>query len=412
MTPGLPLPLELERRGEKATMQYRRFGRTNLALSVITLGGMRYHDGWTPPRDELPARSIEQCRDMVLAAFDVGVNHIETAYGYGKSEGLYGKVLHEELSIPRDRYFIMTKGAAETADDMKRMVENQLRSLRLDYIDLYAWHGINTPRRYAAALHSGGPVEVLKRFQEQGVVRHIGFSTHGQYRLICEAIATQLFEFVNLHYYYFWQKNWGAVQLANGHDMGVFIISPNDKGGQLWNMPPLVKQLVAPLTPIQFNARFCLRTPLVHTLSFGMTEPEHVREMAGVLPVSVPLSAQDQAALSRLDARLEADPYAAYEGYELEHDPSGINIPEVLRFRRLLKCYDMESFGRYRYNMLRPGDEWIWGELATPENLDKVRYDLAPAGIPLRQLLDETHRALYQPQAAASPPRGVRAASK
>ena len=40
-------------------MQYRRFGRTNLALSVITLGGMRYHDGWTPPREELPARSID-----------------------------------------------------------------------------------------------------------------------------------------------------------------------------------------------------------------------------------------------------------------------------------------------------------------------------------------------------------------
>jgi predicted aldo/keto reductase-like oxidoreductase len=402
----------LERRGEKAPMQYRRFGRTNLALSVITLGGMRYHDGWTPPRDELPARSIEQCRQIVQASLAAGINHIETAYGYGKSEGLYGKVLNEELRIPRGDYFFMTKGAAETADDMKRMVENQLRTLRLDHIDLYAWHGINTERRYQAALHSGGPVEVLKRFQEQGVIKHVGFSTHGTYPLICRAMCTGLFEFVNLHYYYFWQKNWGAVQLAAAQDLGVFVISPNDKGGQLWNMPPLVEKLVAPATPIQFNARFCLRTPLVHTLSFGMTELAHVREMQGVLPVSVPLSVADQAAQKRMDARLEVDPYATYDGYEFENDPSGINIPEVLRFRRLLKCYDMESFGRYRYNMLRPGDEWIWGEPCTAENLDRVRYDRAPPGIPLRHLLEETHSALFTAPPANEAPRGVRAASK
>lgn len=397
MAPAPPPPYQLEHRGEKAPMQYRRFGRTNLALSVITLGGMRYRDGWTAPRDELPARSIEHCRETVASALGAGINHIETAYGYGKSEGLYGKVLHEELRIPRADYFFMTKGAAETGDDMKRMVESQLRTLRLDYIDLYAWHGINTPRRYQAALHAGGPVEVLKRFQEQGVIRHVGFSTHGRLPLICDAIATGLFEFVNLHYYYFWQKNWAAIQLAAARDMGVFIISPNDKGGQLWNMPALVKDLLAPLTPIQFNARFCLRTPLVQTLSFGMNEAQHVSEMRGIFPVSVPLAPRDQAALGRLDARLEVDPYAAYDGYEFEADPSGINVPEVLRFRRLLKCYDMESFGRYRYNMLKPGDEWVWGEPCTPENLDKVRYDLAPPGVPLRRLLEETHQALYVP---------------
>lgn len=395
--------LPLERRGEKAPMEYRRFGKTNLALSVITLGGMRYHEGWDSPRDELPRRSIEQCRDMVAAALDAGVNHIETAYGYVKSEHLYAKVLHDELALPRERYFFMTKGSPETGDEMKRLVETQLKTLRLDYFDLYAWHGINTPRRARAALAPGGPVEVLKDLQEQGVIRHVGFSTHGSYQLICEAIGTGLFDFVNLHYYYFWQRNWGAIQLAAACDMGVFIISPNDKGGHLFNAPPVLRELVAPLTPIQFNARFCLRSPFVHTLSFGMTEPEHVQEMRGIFPVSIPLAPPDQAALARLDARLALDPYAAYDGFELEDDPSGINIPEVLRFRRLLKCYDMEAFGRYRYNMFRPRDEWFSGELATDEHLDRVRYDRAPAGLPLRQLLAETHAALYTGTSARRP---------
>lgn len=384
-------------------MQYRRFGKTNLALSVITLGGMRYHEGWDEPRAQLPSRSIEQCRDVVQASFAAGINHIETAHGYVKSEHLYGRVLNQELGLPRDSYFLMTKGAPETANDTWRLVERQLKALQVDYFDLYAWHGINTQRRYDAALQQGGPLEALKRLQEQGVIRHVGFSTHAPYGMIANAISTGLFDFVNLHYYYFWQRNWGAVQLAAARDMGVFIISPNDKGGHLFNPPPLLRELTAPLTPIQFNARFCLRTPHVHTLSFGMTELPHVAEMRGVFPVSMPLAPAEQQALQRLDARIGVDPYAAYDGDELEGDPSGINIPEVLRFRRLLKCYDMEAFGRYRYNMARPGDEWFAGELATAENLDKVRYERAPQGIPLRELLAETHEALFTGTSARRP---------
>jgi predicted aldo/keto reductase-like oxidoreductase len=99
---------------------------------------------------------------------------------------------------------------------------------------------MNNRAKFTKALAKGGPVEVLKRYQEQGVIGNVGFSTHAPYRVICDAISTDLFDFVNLHYYYFFQKNFGAVQLAAAHDMGVFIISPNDKGGQLFNPSPLL----------------------------------------------------------------------------------------------------------------------------------------------------------------------------
>lgn len=381
-------------------MQYRRFGRTQKALSVITLGGMRFHEGWTPPRDELPAKTIENCRDTVLRALGLGINHIETAHGYGKSEHALGRVLNDELRLPRDSYFFMTKGAPETGDLAKRMVEEQLRTLRMDHLDLYAWHGLNNREKFQKALAKAGPVEVLKRYQEQGVIGNVGFSTHAPYRIICEAIGTSLFDFVNLHYYYFFQRNFGAVQLAASHDMGVFIISPNDKGGQLFNAPPLLRELTAPLTPIQFNARFCLKTPHVHTLSFGVNQPEHFTDMPGIFPISAPLSAADQAIEQRLNARVQIYPDAAYDGLEFEDDPSGINIPEVLRFRRMLKCYDMKSFGLYRYNMFSPGNDWVPGDYATPENVAKVDVSRAPPGFPLRELLTETHRELFQPRGA------------
>ena len=395
----MPSLLSLERRGERAPMQYRRFGRSQKALSVITLGGMRFPHGWDRPREELPALTIDACRDSVQRALALGVNHIETAYGYGKSEHCYGRVLNQELGLARDSYFFMTKGAPKTGEETKRLVEEQLTALGMNYFDFYAWHGINNREKFELAMAKAGPVEVLKRYQEQGVIGHVGFSTHAPYRIICEAIGTGVFDFVNLHYYYFRQRNLGAVQLAATHDMGVFIISPNDKGGQLFDPPALLRELTAPLTPIQFNARFCLRTPDVHTLSFGLHQPQHFSDIPGIFPIHVPPSAQDQAIAQRLDARLLTDPYAAYEGWEFEDDASGINIPEVLRFRRMLKCYDMKSFGRYRYNMFSPGDDWVPGAYATAANIAKVDEARAPKGFPLRELLAETHRELYRPRA-------------
>ncbi len=386
-------------RNFKAPMQYRPFGRGGPEISVITLGGMRYLNGWSQPRDQVPADMREQCARMVRLALDAGVNHIETAHGYGKSEHCYGLVLNDDLKIPRSRYWLMTKGAPQTADDTRRLVEEQLKGLKTDHIDFYGWHGINTPEIFRTATAKGGPVEALHKLKAEGVIGKVGFSTHGPLDVVMDSVATGLFEFVNLHYYYFFQRLRGVVDYAGAKGLGVFIISPNDKGGQLFNAPPLLRQMCAPLTPIQFNARWCLKHPEITTLSFGMTEPAHVEEMTGIFPVSVPLSARDLAIQLALDARIAQDPQAAWDGYECANDPSGINIPEVLRFRRMLKCWDMETFGKYRYNMLEAKGHWFPGHYASPDLVAKVDASKAPEGMPLKQLLDETHRALFKPKA-------------
>jgi uncharacterized protein len=376
-------------------MEYRRFGRTERELSVITLGGMRYHDGWSKPRDQPHEEMIEHCSRTLSEAIAAGINHIETAYGYGKSEHAYGEAI-SRLGLKRDSYVLMTKGTAESGDDMKRVIEEQLRGLRTDHIDLYGYHGINTAGICDELMKSGGPLDVLEEYKRQGVIGHLGFSTHAPLDVICRAILSNRFDFVNLHYYYFFQRNYAAILLAQSLDMGVFIISPNDKGGRLFHPPPLLNQLTAPLTPIQWNARFCLRLPAVHTLSFGLTEREHFKEMNGIFPTNIPLSTQDLTILNRLDSRLEVDPISAYDGYELANDPSGINIPEVLRFRRMLKCYDMLSFGEYRYNMFQAKGHWFPGAFATPENVERVDLSRVPAAIPLKEMLIETHEALYR----------------
>ncbi len=377
-------------------MQYRRFGRTGKWLSTITLGGMRYKDSWGGAREQPPGTMIEQCRDITRLALDAGVNHIETAHGYGKSEYCYGQVLESELRVPRNSYNLMTKGGPMTAVDARKSVEEQLKGLRTDHIDLYGWHGINTREILNTITAKGGAVEELLKMRDEGIIGDVGFSTHGPLEVIVEALATGLFSFVNLHYYYFFQRNAGAVAYAHAKDIGVFIISPNDKGGQLFNPSPLLTSMTAPLTPIQWNARWCLRSPQVQTLSFGMTEPGHINEMKGVFPVSIPLAARDLAIEKALDARVSVDPASAWDGHEMLGDPSGINIPEVLRFRRMWKCYDMKDFGVYRYNMLEQKGHWFPGAFATDAAIDLVDASKAPPGIDVKALLRETHRELYR----------------
>jgi len=380
---------------KKPDMLYRRFGKTEKYLSAITLGGMRFKHGWDEPRDVIPNDTLKQVISTVELAFAAGINHIETAWGYKKSETVYGKVLNEELLIPRNSYYLMTKGNPLTTDEMYRMVEKQLRDLQTDYFDFYAWHGINNEELFAQSCKPGGPVEALLKLKEEGIIKHVGFSTHAPLETIIKAIETGLFDFVNLHYYYFNQRNFAAVETARKNDLGVFIISPNDKGGQLFKAPEKVKKATAPLTPIQWNARFCFKNPAIHTLSFGITDNSHFDEMKGIFPVR--WSETEEKNKNTLDSFVNHDSYAWFDAHDLTPDPSGINIPEVLRLRKLWKCYDMSDYGKYRYKVLEQKSHWFPGEFAFQSNIEKVDVSKFPENLPIKKLLAEAHREFYTP---------------
>jgi len=232
--------------------------------------------------------------------------------------------------------------------------------------------------------------------KEEGIIKHVGFSTHAPLQTIINAIETGMFDFVNLHYYYFNQRNEPAVAVAKARDLGVFIISPNDKGGQLFSAPSKVRNAVNPLTPIQWNAKFCLQNEAIHTLTFGLTEASQFEEMKGIFPAK--WTEQENKIKSKLDSFLLDDPYSAYPGFELENDPSGINIPEILRLRKLWKCYDMSSFGKYRYKTFEEKSHWLPGLQAFNSNIDKVDLSKVPANIPLKKLLAESHREFFVSQ--------------
>ncbi|NEQ34768.1 MAG: hypothetical protein F6K04_28095 [Leptolyngbya sp. SIO4C5] len=210
-------------------MQYRRFGRTELQMPVFSCGGMRYQHSWQDvPQEQIPYKNQQNLEATIRRAVELGINHIETARGYGTSEVQLGRVLPQ---FPRSEIIVQTKVSPQPdAEEFRQTVEQCLQNLRLEYVDLLGLHGINTPEVLEQSIRPGGCLEVARQLQRQGKVRSIGFSTHGPTWLIQETIETGQFDYVNLHWYYIFQDNWPAIAAAQRHDMGVFIISPSDKG--------------------------------------------------------------------------------------------------------------------------------------------------------------------------------------
>jgi len=133
-------------------------------------------------------------------------------------------------------------------------------------------------------------------------------------------------------------------------------------------------------------------------LTFGLPVTAQFDHLNGIFPAPSPFSPEDARIKQVLDEQKLLDPYSGFDASVMENDPSGLNIPEILRFRTLWKCYDMKDFGLYRYNMFQEKDHWFPGNFPTKENLKRVDLSRCPASIPLVELIKETHEGLYRPK--------------
>ncbi|PSF38173.1 aldo/keto reductase [Aphanothece hegewaldii CCALA 016] len=382
-------------------MQYRRFGRTELQMPVFSCGGMRYQYKWQDvPYQQIPDDNQLNLENTIRRAIDLGINHIETARGYGSSELQLGKILPK---LPREKLIIQTKISPKSdVREFRRQFNQSFQFLNLDYIDLLGIHGINTPEILEETIRPGGCLDEAKKLQQQGKVRFIGFSTHASTETIIKTIETNQFDYINLHWYYIFQNNWPAISTAHKHDMGVFIISPSDKGGHLYNPPKKLVDLCSPLSPMVFNDLFCLSHPQVHTLSLGAAKPsdfdEHLR--------TIKLFNKADQILPPILEKLEAEAIKClgkewFKTWRLglptyQETPNNINIPTILWLRNLVLAYDMVEFAKARYNLLGNGGDWFPGEQAAKVKKLDLSKCLAksPHGKIIPDLLADTHRLL------------------
>jgi uncharacterized protein len=333
-------------------MHYRRFGKTNLQLSVFSLGTMRYLD------------SEEVAHQTIRAAIDLGINHLETARGYGDSEKFLGTALQSDLPVPRSQLCITTKiPPTADADTMERTIDQSLEQLGLEGVDTLAIHGLNTWEHLEWVQSDRGCMQAVRQALADGRVRHVGFSTHGSLEVILAAIETDFFEFINLHYTYFFQRNATAVELAHQKDMGIFIISPADKGGLLYTPPDRLTELCQPFSPLELAYRWLLSDPRVSTLSIGPANPQELIEPLAVSDRTQPLTVEEMTRFDRLQTQAQTalGSDRCSQCFACLPCPVEINIPEVLRLRNLTVAYDMTQFGQYRYQMFEQAGHWFPG---------------------------------------------------
>lgn len=376
-------------------MLYNRFGRTELQMPVFSCGGMRYQYKWQDVKpEEIPLDNQENLEAVIRRAVELGINHIETARGYGTSEMQLGKILPQ---FPREQLIVQTKvSPVPDPQEFRKTFEKSLAYLQLDYVDLFGLHGINNAEVWDLTIREGGCLEVAKQLQSEGKIRFIGFSTHAPLEIILQAINTNQFDYVNLHWYYINQWNWPAIAAANKLDMGVFIISPSNKGGLLYQPSPKLVDLCAPLSPMVFNDLFCLSHPQVHTLSIGAAKPSDFDEHLKTLELLDSAEEILPPIISRLESEafniLGEDWVKTWDTNlpTWEQTPGQVNMRVILWLLNLALAYDMIDYGKMRYNLLGQADHWFPGNRA-----DKL------AELDLRECLVNSPQAAKIPQMLA-----------
>jgi D-threo-aldose 1-dehydrogenase len=280
----------------------RPLGQTGLLVSPLCVG--------CAPLGDMPETFSygvpeDQALETLRAAFASPITFSDTAaaYGDGESERRIGIVLRELGGLPAG-YVLATKADRDLAtgdysgEQIKRSVEGSLRRLGLDYIQFIYIHDPELTT-FENVMSPGGPLEVLQRFKEQGVIGHLGISG-GPIDMLIRYVETGAFTAVETHNRYTLLNRAAAplldvavrrgVAVVNGAPYGSGILAKGPDAYARYayqDAPPALieraRQLAAICqehgVPLAAAAlQFSLRDPRVTSTVVGITRPERIAQ--------------------------------------------------------------------------------------------------------------------------------------
>jgi aryl-alcohol dehydrogenase-like predicted oxidoreductase len=199
-------------------IEKRSLGKTGEMLSMIGFGGILVMDA-------TPAESSE----LVKLAIDSGINYFDVAPTYGDAEIKLGPALEPY----RKGVFLACKTTERGRDGSRKELEQSLKNLRTDHVDLYQFHAVTTPDDVEKIFAPGGALETYLEARKEGKIRFIGFSAHS-----VEAAMAMMdrFDFDTILFpvnYVTWNAgNFGPQVLEKAHQkkMGILALKSMAKG--------------------------------------------------------------------------------------------------------------------------------------------------------------------------------------
>ncbi len=227
--------LEASEQKNHGPMPRRPLGKTGEHLSVIGLGGVTVMD-----------ETQSHAARIVAEVFDSGVNYFDVAPTYGDAEQRLGPALEPF----RKQVFLACKTAERDGAAARAELENSLKTLRTDYLDLYQLHALTSRQDIERAFGPGGAMEILRAAKEEGKIRYLGFSSHSVEAALA---AIGQFDFDTIlfpvNYNLWYKENFGpqVVEEAVGRGMGVLALKAcayrarlegeQKKYGKCWYVP-------------------------------------------------------------------------------------------------------------------------------------------------------------------------------
>ncbi len=324
------------------------FGRTGLSVSRIAFGGI--------PIMRLPTPDAVA---LVKESLRLGVNFIDTANGYADSEEKIGLAID---GIPRRELVLATKSMANDKKTILEHIDNSLRKLKTDYIDIYQLHNVSSDEKFNAVMAEDGAYEGIMLAVRQGKVRFAGFSSH---TMDCARKMLQTGKFYSIQLPYNFidrQAESEVIPLAKKMKMGIIAMKP--LGGGLLD-----------------NARLCFKFLLQDdgiVPDPGIEKLGEMKEIAEIARKAGPLTKRDLEEMDKI--RNDTAKNWCHRCDYCQPCPQNIGISIVLQVNSIIKRMNVEKMS-----------SWVGGQIAMVDKCTGCRKCVSrcPYNLDIPKLLKE-----------------------
>ena len=310
-----------------------------LKLSALGMGNMRLPvlDGNDNNID------VDAAKEMIAFCMNSGINYYDTAYGYhgGNSELVVGQLLK---NYERSSFYLASKFPGYDLSNMpkvREIFEEQLEKCQVEYFDFYMFHNVCEMNIDEYLNPEFGIFDYLMEQKQNGRIRHLGFSTHGDIDCITRFLEAygEHMEFGQLELNYFdyrFQNAKGKVQLLDEWNIPVWVMEPI-RGGQLAALSPeaadKLKQARSDEDIPAWAFRFLQTIPSVTVTLSGMSDMEQLKANISTYAESKPLNEAEMQLILGIADEMISRTTVPCTGchYCVSKCPEGLDIPFLLK---------------------------------------------------------------------------------